>query len=128
MEHLIAVSLWIDSEQADASQIDAATRSLRSELLVVDDCEVSQPTTPTPPGAKVVETAMLGQLLLTFIGSGGICVTLISVIRDWLISHKDYKLRVKHGDSEIELCGDNPEKLKELLADVKSLMMTDFYA
>jgi type IV secretory pathway TrbD component len=65
----------------------------------------------------------LGQLLLTVMGSGGMAVTLISVLRDWLTRHQDVKIRVKRGETEIELSGGNPEELKGLLAEIKSLLM-----
>jgi hypothetical protein len=65
----------------------------------------------------------LGQILLTAMGSGGIAVTLVSVLRDWLTRNKDFKLRIKRGETEIELSGSSPEKLKGMLAEVKSLLM-----
>lgn len=115
--------IQIASNEAEASELDTATRRLRAELLAVDGCEVSQPTAAVPVGAKAVDASLLGQLLLTTIGSGGIAVTLISVLRDWLTRHKDFKLRIKRGETEIEVSGGNPEDLKSLLAEVKSLLM-----
>jgi len=115
--------IQIASDEGEASELDAATRRLMAELSVVDGCEVSQPKGAAPLGAKSVDVNLLGQLLLSAIGSGGIAVTLISVLRDWLTRHKDFKLRIKRGDTEIELSGANPEELKSLLAEAKSLLM-----
>lgn len=116
------ITLQIASDEADASELDAATRRLIAELSAVDGCEASQATAQAPAGTKAVDVGLLGQLLLTTIGSGGIAVTLISVLRDWLTRHKDFKLKIKRGKTEIELSGGNPEELKGLLAEVKSLL------
>jgi len=78
--------------------------------------------TEAPVGANG-DATLLGQLLLSFIGSGGIAVTLILVLRDWLIRHDDFKLRLKRGETEIELSGGNPQELKGLLAEIKSLLV-----
>jgi len=115
--------LQIASDEAGDSELDAVTRRLMAELSRVDGCEVSQAAAAVPVGAKAIDAALLGQILLTLIGSGGIAVTLISVLRDWLTRHKDFKLKIKRGDTEIELSGGSPEELKGLLAEVKSLLV-----
>jgi hypothetical protein len=115
--------IQIASDEADASELDAATRRLMAELSAVDGCEISQPPAAVPVGAKAGDTILLGQLLMSLIGSGGIAVALISVLRDWLTRHKDFKLRIKREDTEIELSGGNPAELKGLLAEVKSLLV-----
>ena len=115
--------IQIASDEAEASELDAATRRLMAELSRVDGCEVSQASAAVPVGAKAVDAALLGQLLLTLIGPAGVAVALVSVLRDWLTRHKDFKLRIKHKDTEIEFSGGSPEELKGLLAEVKSLLV-----
>ena len=115
--------IQITSDEADASELDTATRRLMAELSAVEGCEISQPSVAVPVGAKAGDAILLGQLLMSLIGSGGIAVTLISVLRDWLTRHQDFKLRIKRGDTEIELNGSSPEELKGLLAEVKSLLV-----
>jgi len=119
------ITIQIASEEVEDSELDAATRRLRDELSRVDGCEVSQPAVSGPAGTKAMEMALLGQLLLSAIGSGGIAVTLISVLRDWLIRHKDFILKIKRkpGEIEIELSGADAEKLGERLAEVKTFLM-----
>jgi len=115
--------IQIASDEAEASELDTATRRLMAELSAVEGCEVSQASAAVPVGAKAGDAILLGQLLMSLIGSGGIAVTLISVLRDWLTRHQDFKLRIKRGDTEIELNGSSPEELKGLLAEVKSLLV-----
>ena len=116
------LKIQITGDDIEASELDAVTRRLRTELAAVDGCEVALLATAAPVGAKG-DAILLGQLLLSFIGSGGIAVTLISVLRDWLTRHDDFKLRIKRGENEIELSGGNPQELKRLLAEVKSLLV-----
>lgn len=115
--------IQITSNAADASELDTATRRLMAELSAVEGCEINQSPAAVPDGAKAVGASRLGQLLLTAIGSGGIAATLVSVLRDWLTRHQDFKLRIKRGDTEIELSGGSPEELTRLLAEVKSLLV-----
>jgi hypothetical protein len=115
--------MQIASDEADASELDAATRRLRAELQAVEGCDIRQPSAVVPVGAKAVDASLTGQLLLTAFGSGGIAVTLISVLRDWLTRHRDFTLKIKRGATEIELSGSSPEELKSLLAEVKTLLV-----
>jgi len=116
------------NEQADAGEIDAATRSLWGDLDALDDCTAAPPRDTAPPGAKGLDAAVVGQLLLAAVGSGGIAATLLSVLRDWLMRNKGYTLRLKRGNREIELGGTDPEALKALLADAKALLLPDEHA
>jgi len=116
------------NEQADAREIDAATRSLLGELDALADWAVEPPRRTPPLGTKGLDAAVLGQLLLAAVGSGGIAATLLSVLRDWLMRNKEYTLRLKRGDREIELGGTDPEALKGLLADAKALLLPDEHA
>jgi hypothetical protein len=119
------LTLELVNEQADGSELDEATRTLQDDLDALDGCTVGQPSRPAPPGTKGLDAALTGQLLLATVGSGGIAVTLLSVLRDWLMRHKEYKLRIKRGEVEIELCGSDPEALMRLLADAKALLLLE---
>ncbi|MGZ5009422.1 MAG: effector-associated constant component EACC1 [Methylobacter sp.] len=117
--------IQVTCDEVDPSELDAATRRLRAELSAVEGCEVSQPNATIPVGVKALDAVLLGQLLLSAIGSGGIAVTLISVLRDWLTRHNEYKIRIKCGENEIELSGSDPEKLKSMLIVFKPMLMDD---
>jgi hypothetical protein len=116
------ITIQLFGDEADVHELDAVARRLSSELEALEGCEVSPATSPAPAGAKAVEIGLLGQLLLTIIGPSGVAVALVAVLRDWLARHKDFKLKIKRGDTEIELSGGDPEKLQGLLAEVKSLL------
>jgi hypothetical protein len=70
---------------ADAGEIDRLTRTLRNELRSLD-VDAVQPVYrgAPPPGAKSGTTASLTELLVTWSAGGGVFVTVIATIKDWL--------------------------------------------
>ena len=66
---------------------------------------------------------MLGQLLLATVGSSGVAVTVLSLLRDWLLRNRGFKLRVKRDGTEFELEGSGPRQLPNLLAQVRPLLV-----
>jgi|SRR5262245_2051915 len=112
--------LDVSCVDADASELDEATRQLRCELESHTALAVSAPLAAVPIGAKSADPAIVGQLLLAAVGSGGLAVTLVSVFKDWLFRHRGFKLKLKRGDDEIEVSGLSPEEFEALLPKVRS--------
>jgi hypothetical protein len=77
----------------DPEDSERLGRQLRDELrdLDVDDVEPVEGAAP-PPGAKSGALASLTEWLVTLSGGGGVIVTVIGTIKDWLArgagSHK----------------------------------------
>jgi Effector Associated Constant Component 1 len=70
---------------ADAAQVDRLTRQLRNELRSLDvDAVRPVDRGAPPPGAKSGATASLTELLVTMSAGGGVFVTVIATIKDWL--------------------------------------------
>ena len=71
---------------ADAGEADVLGRRLRNELrqLDVDDVVPVRDRVP-PPGAKGVDAAALTELLVTLSAGGGVFVTVIATLKDWLL-------------------------------------------
>ena len=115
-----ALALEVCSSDADARELDDATRRLRDEIERATDVAITWPAAVTPSGAKAADAAIVGQLLLAAIGSGGVAVTLVSVFRDWLSRHRGFKLRLRRGDDEIEVSGLTPQEFEALLPKVRS--------
>jgi len=69
---------------ADAAEADRLGRQLRSELRSLDVDAVRAVETSAPPGAKSGAAASLTELLVTMSAGGGVFVTLIATIKDWL--------------------------------------------
>lgn len=116
----VQLQVEVDLEaDADAVELDEATRRLRQELLELDVEDVERPASAAPPeGARGVETAILGTLLIT--ASGEVIAAVVRRVESWLTrrSSRSVKLAIE-GDS-IELTdlssGDQKRLLEAFLA------------
>lgn len=70
---------------ADPEELDQLVRRLHTELrnTEVEDIEPIS-TEQVPPGAKGVDPASIGALLVTLSAAGGVFSLLIQTARDWL--------------------------------------------
>jgi hypothetical protein len=60
-------------------------------------------------------------LLVTFLGAGGIAVTIINVVKDWLLRNPGFKVRIKRPDgAEVELAGIDPKEVQSALKAIQS--------
>jgi hypothetical protein len=99
--------------------MDEALRVLSSELLSAPDLDVEHRTEPAPPNTKGLGT--LAALAVTLVTSKA-AASAITVLGDFLTRHKDMKIRVKKGDTVLELSGASPKELAALLPQVAALM------
>jgi hypothetical protein len=82
----LRVRLTLDpGPDADAEDAERLGRRLRSELreFPVDDVVPVEDGAP-PPGAKGVDAASLTELLVTMSAGGGVFVTVLAGLKDWL--------------------------------------------
>lgn len=82
----LELSLVLEPEAgADAAEVERLGRRLHDELRAADLWEVQPvPGPPAPPGARAVDAATLTQLLITLSAGGGVFVTVLATVRDWL--------------------------------------------
>jgi hypothetical protein len=70
---------------ADADEVDRLARQLRSELRDLDVGEVTETGgRPAPEGAKGADAASVGEWLVTLSAGGGVFVSVIAALREWL--------------------------------------------
>ncbi len=118
VEQPLELQLTLKPEaEADAEEIERLGRQLRSELAALDVDHIVPLTMAEPPqGAKAGEVASLLEWLVTMSGSGGVLVTVVATLQDWLgrrgAAHK-VKLTID-GDS-LELDGATPTERSELI-------------
>lgn len=112
--------LEVCAPDADPRELDEATRQLRDEIERAADVAVTRPGVAAPPGAKSADAAIAGQLLLAAVGSGGIAVALVSVLKDWLFRHRGFRLRLRCGADEIEVSGLTSREFEALLPRIRS--------
>jgi hypothetical protein len=79
------VGLQLGEEGADAERLDALTGRLRQELLQLDVDDVQRAAAgPAPDGARAVDVAAIGALVVS-IGSTAVGLKdVVSVVRGWL--------------------------------------------
>jgi hypothetical protein len=112
------LSLHIAEDGADAERIDALTGHLRRELLQLDVEDVTAvPGGPAPDGARVVEVAAIGALLVSLGGAAGGLKEVVTVVRGWLSRGDKVRRTVK-----IEIGGDTLELSEASLADQDRLI------
>lgn len=117
-----ALQLELVASGAEPAEVEDALRRLHDELETVGGIDVSRPEGSAQRGAKAGEFSLVGQLLVTLLGSGGVAVAMVGVLKDWLTRHQGMKLRVKRGNDEIEVSGTTPDELAKLLSRMKAWM------
>jgi hypothetical protein len=110
--------LQISEEDADADQLATLTNYLRAELLQLDVEDVTTPQVGEPPaGARSVDVAAVGALLVALGQSAEGLRSVVSVIRDWLRRGEGTGRTVR-----LELDGDVLELSQVGAADQERLM------
>ena len=101
----------------DAEDRERLGRQLRDELRELDVDEVSSAAgAPAPDGAKSGAAASLTEWLVTLSSGGGVFVTVIATIKDWL-SRRDgaHTVRVTINGDTLELSRATPVERAELI-------------
>jgi hypothetical protein len=90
---------------ADAEEVAASTEQLRRELLDLDVEAVERPTAgPPPPGAKGVELAALGTLVVT-LAKSQLLGTVVVAVRSWLAGQHQRSIKLELDGDVLELSG-----------------------
>ncbi|MDM0110016.1 hypothetical protein QTH97_34270 [Variovorax sp. J22R24] len=96
---------------ADAARIEVMVSNLLAEIRERDIGFRAERLTPEPaPGSKAGGEFGAAQLALTLLGSGGVAVTVLGVVKDWLARQPPQThLKIKIGGEELELSTANLE-------------------
>jgi len=89
----------------DADDVEHSATQLRTELLELDVDSVEHAYTgDIPSGAKGVEAAALGALIIKWVGSSGL-QALAAVLANWLDRDKSRSIKLRMGEDVLELTG-----------------------
>jgi hypothetical protein len=103
--------------ETDMERLAEMTRQLRSELLELDVEDVGLVHTgEIPEGAKAGDPTVWGELFVTLSASGGILVTLVNLIQNWLTRHERCVVTVEIGGDRLEVQG-RPSEVHQRLID-----------
>jgi hypothetical protein len=112
------VSLLIAEDGADPQRIATLTGHLRRELLQLDVDDVTAPRgDPPPAGARAVDIAALGALVVTLGASATQVKDVVAVLRGWLSHGGRVKRTVR-----IEIAGDVLELSEATVSDQDRLI------
>ena len=92
-------------------------RQLRNELRGLDVDEVIPVAAPeAPPGAKSGVAASVTECLITMSAGGGVFVTVVATVKDWLARRAGaHKVRLTIDGDTLELSGTTPVERAELI-------------
>jgi hypothetical protein len=93
------LSVQLSEEDADAERLDELTSALRQELLQLDVEDVTALRAgAAPPGARGLDVAVVGSLLVALGSSAGGVAAVISAITGWLSrgwgAHRSVRLEI----------------------------------
>jgi hypothetical protein len=114
----VEVTVVLEPEPGtDPEDVEHLGRQLRNELRELDVDDVSAVEgAPPPDGSKSGVVASLTELLVTMSGGGGVIVTVIATIRDWLSRRgAGHKVTVTIDGDTLELSSATPAERAELV-------------
>ena len=116
-EESLELQLNLDDE-FDEEELDALTTGLRRQLLQLEVESVDRAEgLPPPLGARAAEASSVGMLLVTLATTPELLRALVGTVRGWLSRSAARSVKVKLGDSELELTGISSEQQERLIAD-----------
>jgi|KBSMisStaDraftv2_1062788.scaffolds.fasta_scaffold209668_1 hypothetical protein len=120
---------FMSGPDSDPAEIDALTRALRDEILEVDEVDrVEQASAgPAPEGAKGLDIAAIGALVVG-VGPGvQAVVKVLEVVRNWLAgrSSSTPPLQMTIGDKSITVVADKKQQDALVAAYVAALTSRD---
>jgi hypothetical protein len=100
----------------DPEDSERLGRQLRNELRGLDVDEVSTVDGAPPPDGSKGAAAALTEWLVTLSGGGGVFVTVIATIKDWLSRRAGaHKVSVTIDGDTLELSSASPDERAELI-------------
>ena len=107
------VDIGIESD-ADAAELDEATVQLRQNLLQLEVEDVERPPgEPPPPGARAVDAAVLGTLIVS--AGPAVIGTVVQTLAGWLSRRPSRSLKLEIGGDSIELTDVSAEDQQRLI-------------
>ena len=114
------IILSVLSHELDDNELKHAARRLEQTLRDEAGVEVHPLADEDKPGIKGVEWT---QIVMTLIGSGGVVVTAIKVLGDYVKKNRKIKVKVKTPNGEITIDIENADSDK-LVALLQPLLMS----
>jgi hypothetical protein len=111
----LLVRIEIGAEpDADTADLEKATLQLRRELLELDVQDVERPAEGSPPpGARAVEVALLGTLVVT--ATHELVGAVVRVVAGWLGRRPDRSVKLEIAGDSIEVTNPSAEDQRRMI-------------
>jgi hypothetical protein len=114
ISHMLTLEVNVGRD-GDAADIEHAATQLRTELLELDVDSVERVSAgDIPSGAKGIEAAALGALIVKWVDSSGLRA-LAAVLGNWLDRDKNRSIKLRIGGDVLELTGLSPADQSRLI-------------
>jgi hypothetical protein len=111
-----SVAIELHEEGATPEELDRSTDRLRRELMDLDVDRVRKPSSgEAPAGARGIELAAIGALIVEFGRSTKTLSTVIGAIQSWLGGHKDRSIKIEMGGDKLEIAGASSDEQQRLI-------------
>jgi hypothetical protein len=113
------LTIIIDDRALSDVELDESALALRRELLELPVHDVQNlPAGSAPPGARVVDVAAVGGLVVLLNSSVALLASLVAAIRSWRRNTvPGSTIRLRFGEDEIEVSGVSDETQAQLMKD-----------
>ncbi|MDQ3103932.1 MAG: hypothetical protein M3Q87_01685 [Actinomycetota bacterium] len=113
------VLVTIDEDGADALRLEALSLGLRGELLTLDVDDVRHvPGGEVPRGARAIDVAAVGALMVTLTGSVDLVGRIVGSVRSWLArGSPERTVELSVGDKTLKLSAASPEQQERLVEE-----------
>ena len=111
----LTLQLEADAD-ADADRVDQLTRQLMRELRQLDVEAVDLARAgPPPPGARAVDVAAIGTLVVTLLQSTGVLGTIVGTVQAWLSATGRRSVRLELDGDVLEVTGLSSKDQRRLI-------------
>jgi hypothetical protein len=111
-----SAGIELNEAGATPAELDQLTDSLRRELLDLDVDRVRKPSSgEAPPGARGIELAAIGALILEFGRSAKTLSTVIGAIQSWLGGRQNRSIKIEMDGDRLEIAGASSDEQQRLI-------------
>jgi hypothetical protein len=104
---VMEIKLFVSSSELEPEEVQRATRKLEQALRDEAGADVALATTEAA-GTKG-DIPLWGQIIMTLIGSGGVAVTAIKVLGDYVKKNRKIEVKVKTPNGEMTIKTENAD-------------------
>ena len=113
------MTITVHDDGADDERLDALATALRQELMALDVEDV-EPLRDgeAPPGARAVELAAVGALLVIFKESAELVKGIVTAVRSWMMAAPPGRsVEITVGDATLKVASATVEQQDKLIID-----------